>query len=68
MSLTNGGKVIRELPAPSLFSSDKFEGKLLCLIQFGLNELPAGDYSVEAVVKDNRRNTTALQAAAFRVL
>ncbi len=68
LTLKNGGKVIRELPAPSLFSSAKFEGKLLCLIQFGLNELAAGDYSVEAVVKDNRRNTTAQQTAAFRVL
>ena len=66
--MKNGGKAVRELPAPSLFSSAKFEGKLLCLTQFGLSELASGDYSVEAVVKDNRKNTTAVQAAAFRVL
>jgi hypothetical protein len=67
LALKSGDKLIKTLPADSLFPWPQSKNRIFFLNQFDLAGLPPGNYTVQATLKDLAKKTTTVHGADFSI-
>jgi hypothetical protein len=67
LTVKAGGKVVKEIPAGSLFPWPQSPNRIFYLDQFDLAGLAPGAYFVEATLRDLAKKTTVVNTANFSI-
>lgn len=67
LALKSGDKVIKALPADALYPWPQSKNRIFLLTQFDLAGLPAGNYTLEATLKDLAKKSTTVHGADFSI-
>jgi hypothetical protein len=67
LALKTGDKVIKALPADSLYPWPQSKNRIFLLTQFDLAGLPPGNYTLEATLKDLAKKSTTVHGADFSI-
>lgn len=67
IAIRSGGKLLRQLDANGFYPAPKAPHHLLFLKQYDLAGLAPGSYTLQAVVRDRAKNTTAVSETNFTI-